>query len=363
MAYQRFDYEKCKELAAEVMRKNGIPDADCVKVADALLASDLFGIESHGIQRLSMYVFGMEVGRINRNAKMKIVKETPCSAVIDADAGMGQPASIAGVEMAIDKASKTGFGMVIVTNSNHYGSAGYYSRLAADKGYLGVCMTNTEALVTPTFGKSPMLGTNPIGVSMPAHPTMFHFDVSTSVVTAGKMEVYAKSGKPAPEGWSVDSDGKVNTDAQTFLDIRSNKTDGGLLPLGGFGELLGGHKGYGFSLIVELMTGVLGLGDTSPHVRAVPHIERCCHMFQVIDYGMFGDKEAIERKFSEYLQEIRDSKKAEGYDRIYIHGEKEVAFKDDVLTNGVPMHDATVADIIKTCEKCGVDHTKYLVKK
>ena len=362
MSNHRFEYTKLKELAALVMEKSGISREDSATVAEVLLTSDLYGIESHGIQRLGMYITGMDVGRINPNAKMRIVKETPVSAVIDADAGMGQPVGVKAMSMAIEKASKTGFGMVLVNNSNHYGIAGYYSMMAAEKGMFGMSMTNTEGLVVPTFGKSPMLGTNPIAVTMPASPTPFHLDVSTSVVTAGKMEVYGRAKKPVPDGWSVNSDGLVNTDAQVFLDIRKNKLDGGLLTLGGFGETFGGHKGFGFSMLVEIMTGVMSLGNTSPHVRRVPNVEKCAHMFQAIDYGIFGDKKEIEAKLSEYMREIRDSKKADGYDRIYVHGEKEVEAKAKVLKEGVFMQESTANEVIGLCKKYGINHEEYMRK-
>ena len=361
MSQLRFEFNKLKELAVLIMEKNGISPADSQKVADVLLAADLFGIESHGVQRLTMYLTGMRLGRINVNAKMRILKETPLSATIDADAGIAQPVSVLAMEKAIEKAEKSGFGMVVVNNSNHYGIAGYYSMMAAKRGLFGMSMTNTEGLVVPTFGKTPMLGTNPIAISMPASPTMFHLDVSTSVVTAGKCEVYAKAKKPMPEGWSVGSDGQVNTDAAEFLAIRKEKRDGGILPLGGFGEVFGGHKGYGLSMLVEIMTGIMSLGNTSRHVREVPHIEKTAHVFQVIDYGMFGDKKAIEDKLSGFMQELRDSKKADGHDRIYVHGEKEMEAAERVMREGVYMQQATYDEVRSSAEACGIDHGKYLL--
>ncbi len=363
MAYQRFDYGKCREMAALVFRKIGLSPEDSEVTADALLEADLFGIESHGIQRLGMYVFGVESGRIKPAAKPGVVRDLPSFALVDAHEGMGQPVSVLGMNMAVGKAEKTGFGMVIVRNSTHFGSAGHYSRLAADRGMFGMCMTNTEALVVPTHGRSPMLGTNPLAVSMPASPVMFHMDIATSVVTAGKMEVTAKAGKPIPDGWCVAPDGTVATDPETFLRIRSEKTDGGILPLGGFGELFGGHKGYGMSMLVEILTGVMGLGFTSASVRKVTDVERCCHMFQAIDYSVFGDREEITAHFSRYLRDIRESGKAEGCDRIYIHGEKEAECRERALRDGVPMQEATVRDLREICRKFGIDPEQYMLSR
>lgn len=357
----RYDYCKLKELVALVIEKNGFTADEGAKVAEVMLCSDLYGIESHGLQRLQLYMSGIEAGRINRQAKMKILKETPVSMTIDADAGLGQPVGIFAMEKAIEKAKTVGFGMVVVNNSNHYGISGYYSRMAAKAGLFGMSMTNTVSLVVPTYGKTPMLGTNPIAVSMPATPTMFHMDISTAVVAAGKMEVYAKAKKPLPEGWSVGSDGKVNTSAQEFIDIRRDRRDGGLLPLGGVGETWGGHKGFGLSIVVELMTGIMAMSSTSRMVRRTPDKELVSHVFQAIDYGIFGDKEIIEENFSAYLQELRDSKKADDQERIFIHGEKEMEAQARVLKEGVYMQPATLKEVVDACEKVGVDHGKYIL--
>ncbi len=363
MSYANYDFHQLKELAALIYQKWGVSGEDSEMVAEVLLGADLYGIESHGVQRLTLYTSGMDIGRIKRDAKPRLVKETPVSAVIDADDGLAQPVGIRAMNLAIDKAAKVGFGMVVVRNSNHFGSAGYYSMLAAKRGFLGMAMTNAEALVAPTFGKRGMMGTNPVAISMPAAPTIWHFDASTSVVTAGKMEVYARSAKPLPDGWAIDADGNVNHRPETFLEIRKHKSTGGLLPLGGYGELHGGHKGYGLSVWVELLTGVFSLGATAPDVRRVFHQEKCCHMFQAIDYGIFGDKQEIEAKFSAYLQAIRDSEKAEGFDRIFTHGEKEQEFAEKVLRDGVPMHESTRAEIEAAARQVGIDPAAYLRRK
>ena len=194
------------------------------------------------------------------SAMSEIVRETPVSAVIDAHDAIGQPVSVAAMQMAIDKAKKAGVGIVVVRDSNHYGIAGYYAKMAADQGLLGISMTNTEALVVPTFSKQPMMGTNPIAVSMPGTPHPFHLDMATSVVPAGKMEVYAKAGKTLPGDWLMNSDGSPSYDPNDFLRIRATKSLGGIFPVGGEGETNSGHKGYGLSLLVELFCGILSGG-------------------------------------------------------------------------------------------------------
>lgn len=360
MAYRNLDYNKLKNLAILVFKKYGYCAEDAQTIADVLLKADLMGIESHGVQRLTLYPFGISIGRIKVEAQPEVVRETTLSAVIDAHDGMGQIAGVKAMKMAIAKAKAHGMGFAVVRNSNHYGIAGYYSLMAVEEGLIGMSMTNTQALVVPTFSKNPLLGTNPIAFSVPAKPYPFHLDMSTSVVTAGKMEVYAKNKKPCPEGWLVDEKGAVNTDAGVFVANRGTGR-GGLLPVGGAGELFSGHKGYGMSMMVEIMTGILSGGVTSSGVRVVPEKELCCHMFLAIDPSMFNENpEEIFANLSEFMQMLRDSDKADGHDRIYTHGEKEFCNMEKVLREGVPVNDATYEEIKKLCEKIGISAMEYL---
>lgn len=358
--YRKLDYEKIKIFAQKTIESFGISAEDSETVIKVLLESDLMGIESHGLQRLNMYCTGMNLGRINPKGIPEIVNETPVSAVIDAHEAFGQIAGSLGMNMAIEKAKKTGIGMVVIKNSTHYGIAGYYSMMAAKEGLLGMSMTNTEALVLPTFGKAPMLGTDPIALTMPADPYPLHIDMSTCVVPAGKMEVYDKKNTPVPEGWFLDANGEVATNPAEFIAIRKNKTDGGILPLGGAGKLHSGHKGYALAMIVELMTAVLSGGYTSNLVRKVPEVERCCHMMMAIDYTMFGKKEDIEKQMSDYMQLIRDSAKAKGEDRIYTHGEMELSHRDEKMREGVLVNDKTYAELQQIAIDRGIS-SEYIV--
>ncbi|MCD8141179.1 MAG: Ldh family oxidoreductase [Planctomycetaceae bacterium] len=363
MSRRRFDVKSLKNLVKAVMETQGLSPDKAQDVANVLLEADRMGIESHGILRLGMYMQGMKLGRINPTAEISLIRETPVSGVIDANDGMGQPAAIKAMRLAISKAKKSGIGMVVVRNSNHFGIGGYYSMMAAREGLMGLVMTNSEAMVVPTFGRRAMMGTNPIALTMPANPVWFHFDIATSVVPAGKIEVYARNNQPLPEGWSVGSDGQINTDPETFLKIRKEKLDGGLLPIGGFGTTFGGHKGYAISLMVELMTGVFAGGCTSNHVREVPNVDKCCHMFMAIDYSMFGDQKEIEGHFSTYLNEIRDSAKAAGHERISTQGEVEEKTKRRVDWEGVAIHDKSLQEIMDIATECGVDYETIMVEK
>ena len=369
--YTRYNYEKLYELAVEIFRRYGFSDDDSEKIADVILTSDRLGIESHGVNRLTLYPFGLDIGRIKKDAVMKVVEDSKACAVIDADDGMGQLAGIMGMELAIEKAKKYGVGMVSVRNSNHFGIAGYYSRMAAKEGMMGVSMTNAEALVVPTFAKEPMFGTNPIAVTLPANPVNFHMDFSTSVMTCGKMEVYAKIGHKLKPGMLVDERGVTSTDPNKFLEIRDNKSNpahtektlGGIMPCGGEGMLFGGHKGYGFALLVDIMCAIMSQGAVSKGVRVTKDKEKCCHFFAAIDFSNFGDKDTIIKNLSAYMQSMRDAEPAEGQERVYVHGDKEAEAEKDVLAHGVGINPATYAEIKKYCDKLGIDITEYLIEE
>ena len=341
MQYHHVSYEKLNKFCVEVFKGYGFTEEQGQQITDVLLAADLSGIESHGIQRLIRYHKEITSGMVQLNAKPEIVFETPLSAVIEGNDAMGQILGVEAMQLAIDKAKASGFGMVTVRNSNHYGIAGFYTKMAAAQGLIGLCMTNTEAIMVPTFGRQAMLGTNPIAFAMPAQPVPYSFDAATTVVPRGKLEVYVKRGNGLPLGWALDENGHDSDDADRVLKNIIAKTGGGILPLGGSGEMTSGYKGYGFAMLCEIATAILSGGTTSNYIYKTPGRANIAHCFIALDHGMFGDKAEIEASLSKYLQEIRDSAKAEGQDRIYIHGEKEAEAKERVLREGVYLNDKT----------------------
>jgi LDH2 family malate/lactate/ureidoglycolate dehydrogenase len=241
-----------------------------------------------------------------------------------------------------------------VRNSNHYGIAGYYTNLAVEADLAGVCMTNTEAICVPTFGKRAMLGTNPIAFAFPADPVPFSFDAATTVVPRGKLEVYNKNGKPLPAGWVLDSTGHEANDAALVLHNIINRLGGGIAPLGGVGEDQSGYKGYGFALMVDIFCAILSGGATSNHVNTQPGQEDTCHFFAAFDYAAFGGKAAIKKRLSVFLQELRDAPKADGADRIYIHGEKEGEYRAHREHGTVPVNEKTWAEMQQIAAEQGV---------
>ena len=215
--YLHYTYDQLNTFCMDAFQKFGFSESEARIISDVLLLSDLYGIESHGMQRLVRYHKGIEKGMIDVHAKPEIVHETPVSAVIDAHDAMGQLVSHQAMELAIEKAKKTGMAIVSVRNSNHFGIAGYYAKMACDQGLVGMAMTNSEAIMVPTYARMAMIGSNPIALAGPAEPYPFFFDASTTVVTRGKLEVYNKMEKPLPEGWALDKDGHPSSDAKDVL--------------------------------------------------------------------------------------------------------------------------------------------------
>jgi LDH2 family malate/lactate/ureidoglycolate dehydrogenase len=351
--YQWIDTEKARRFCENVFRAYGFTHDESQTITDVLLRADLYGIESHGVQRLIRYHNEIGAGLVDVRAKPEIVHETAISAVIDARKAMGQLAAFRGMQLAIQKAEAAGCGMVTVRNSNHYGIAGYYSGMAADADLMGICMTNSEAISVPTFGRQAMIGTNPIAIAMPADPVPFSYDAATTVVPRGKLEVYHKNGTALPDQWALDAGGRPSTDAAEVLYNIIHKLGGGIAPLGGVGELYGGHKGYGLGLIVDIFTAVFSGGLTSNYVNVTPGINGICHYFMAVDYGLFGDKQSIKARLSAFLQELRSSMKAEGQERVYTHGEKEAEMMASRLAGQIPVNGKTLAEMQEIAAKQG----------
>lgn len=359
MGYVNWSYEELNRFCQDVFESFGFTKEESGIITDVLLTADLYGFQSHGMQRMVRYHKGIEKGTIHPKEQPEIVFETPVSAVVDGHNGMGQLISLFAMNKAIEKAKKTGIGIVSVRNSNHFGIAGYYTKMACDQGLLGMSCTNSEAIMVPTFGKQAMLGSNPIAVSMPAEPYPFFFDCSTTVVTRGKLEMYNKSGTPLPDGWALDKNGHASNNAPDVLANIVSKGGGGIMPLGGCEEVSGSHKGYGYGMICELFSSILSLGVTSDQCCTFSDKTGICHGFMAIDPAIFGDPEKIKQHFSDYLEAVRESPKADGKDRIYTHGEKEILAEKDRRENGIPVNDNTMVELANLCEYLKLDFASY----
>ena len=350
--------EKLNAFCQDAFEGFGFSPEEASIIKDVLMMSDMYGIQSHGMQRVVRYHKGIEKGLIDINAKPEVVFETPVSAVIEGHDAMGQLVGHFAMELAIKKAKESGIGIVSARNSNHYGIAGYYADLALKEGLIGFSCTNSEAIMVPTFARKAMLGSNPIAFTMPAEPFNFFFDASTTVVTRGKLEMYNKLGKELPNGWALNKDGKASQNASEVLGNISDHVGGGIMPLGGNTEQLGSHKGYGYGMLCEIFASIFSQGGTSNKCMTGGR-SNICHGFMAINPAIFGNPEDVKKHFSTFLQELREAPKAEGAERIYTHGEKEAEAIEVCRKEGVPVIDKTVAELFDVCHLLKLDPKKY----
>ena len=350
--------EKLNAFCQDAFEGFGFSPEEASIIKDVLMMSDMYGIQSHGMQRVVRYHKGIEKGLIDIKAKPEVVFETPVSAVIEGHDAMGQLVGHYAMELAIKKAKETGVGIVSARNSNHYGIAGYYANLALKEGLIGFSCTNSEAIMVPTFARKAMLCSNPIAFTMPAEPFNFFFDASTTVVTRGKLEMYNKLGKELPNGWALNKDGKASQNAGEVLGNISDHVGGGIMPLGGNTEQLGSHKGYGYGMLCEIFASIFSQGGTSNKCMTGGR-SNICHGFMAINPAIFGNPEDVKKHFSTFLQELREAPKAEGADRIYTHGEKEAEAIEVCRKEGVPVIDKTVAELFDVCHLLKLDPKKY----
>jgi len=332
------------EFCQKVFEKMDVPARDAFTTSEVLVLADLRGVESHGVARLRRYYTGLKNGMMVPKPNIKVVRETPITALIEGGGALGQVAGNFGMRMAIDKALKSGAGFVSVGNSNHYGIAAYYSLLALKHDLIGISLTNSDSYVVPTFGKEVMLGTNPISVTVPAlKERPFVLDMSTAVATLGKFEVYNRMGKKIPPGWATDEKGRSCDDPGRVLTNIRSKAGGGILPLGGEGEEFGGHKGYGLDLLVDILSGVLSgsgylnlLYPKASDGRPLP--SKVGHFFGALRIDYFRPVEEFKRDMDDAIRRLKDSAKAEGQNRIYVHGEKEFELEEKYRKEGIPLY-------------------------
>jgi len=328
-----------EDFVTEVFKKLGVDSSDARIVANILVAADLKGFSSHGVSRLKRYVDGIKTGSIESVTKIKVVKETPVSALIDGGNGLGQVVAYKAMRKCIEIAEKTGMGFVGVKNSNHFGIAGYYSTMALEKDMIGISLTNARFSVAPTFGVEPVLGTNPISVAVPTGgPLPFVLDMATSIIQRGKLEVLERENKEMLSGWAIDERGKTLTNPKKVTENIATKK-AALLPLGGIGEELGGHKGYGLSLLVDILCACLTGADYGLHLsRFKKGGYNLGHFLGAIKIELFRPLDEFKKTIDSMFKEIKSSKKFPGKERIYIAGEKEFEMENRRKKEGIPVH-------------------------
>lgn len=321
----------------------GVPEQQAFEQSMVLVAADARGIPSHGIVRLPRYVAGLQQGSMIPGAQPEVIKETPVSLLVDAGGGLGAPASIAVMKRVIDKARLSGMSFAVVRNSNHFGIAGYYAMMALPHDMIGLAMTNTAALGVPTNAKQVMFGTNPIAFAAPGlEEKAFVLDMSTTAVTRGKIETFARLGKPLPRGWAVDRDGTSASNANALLDDMLQRSGGGLVPLGGDDEIHAGYKGYGLGVMVDILTGVLSGGLFGQQVADTEATSaRVSHCFAAMKIDMFQKPEEFKKNMDSMLKALRTAEPAKGKARVYYAGQKEYEAEEEALKFGIRLDDTT----------------------
>lgn len=358
------DYSVLYDFSIAVFRKIGCPDGDAALIAQTLLSADLRGIDSHGIARLPGYVRLWETGRVNPDPHIRIVHETPSTATVDGDTGLGLLVAQKAMDIAIRKAGEAGSGWVSVRNSNHFGIAGVHAMKALEHDMIGMAMTNASALVAPTFSKERMLGTNPIAVAIPAGKMPpFVADMATTTAANGKLEILQRKALPVPDGWAQDETGAPSNDAHILKD------GGALLPLGSDVDH-GSHKGYALGSIVDIFSAVLSgaaFGPWAPPFPAYipippnPPGQGLGHFLGAMRIDAFRPAEAFKADMDQWITRFRNARPLDDAQPVLIPGDPERQASITRQQEGIPLLPAVLNDLSRLAEKLEIDPFPFTV--
>lgn len=348
---------KLRNFTKSIFISIGCPKNEAELAADVLVSADLRGVDSHGVARLDGYVRLYDQGRLNPKPEIKIIHESPSTATIDGDKGLGLVVAPYAMQIAIEKAQKVGSGWISVQNSNHFGIAGYHAMQALPHEMIGWAMTNAAPLVVPTFSKEKLLGTNPIAVAIPADKQPpFVADFASTAVAYGKMEILQRQGKPAPLGWVQDADGNPTTNNNAV------KEGGGLLPLGGTRES-GSHKGYGLGAIVDIFSGVLSGANFGPWVPPFATAgfhdvktgvgKGTGHFLGAMRIDGFRPASEFKADMDKWIERFRTAEHIDG-NPVQIHGDYERLLTAERKVKGIPLNEKVVENLEKLGERFGV---------
>jgi L-2-hydroxycarboxylate dehydrogenase (NAD+) len=357
MPEKLYSYTSLLDFSRSVFEKIGCSVTDANTAAKALLSADLRGIDSHGVARLSGYVRLWEVKRVNATPKIKVIHETPSTAVVDGDSGLGLVIAPYAMKVAIEKAKQVGTGWVSVQNSNHFGIAAHHAVMALEHDMIGMAMTNASPLVAPTFSIDKMLGTNPICVAAPAgDEPPFVADLSTTTAANGKLEILQRKNLETPPGWVQDVEGNPTTDANIL------KKGGALLPLGGDREH-GSHKGYALGAIVDIFSALLSGANYAPWVPPFPAYvpmpaqqpgKGIGHFLGAMRIDAFRPASDFKTHMDNWIRGFRNAKPTAGQDRVLVPGDPEREFEKERTNKGIPLLDAVTADLSELADKFSI---------
>lgn len=346
---QIFSYRQLFDFTNAIFIKIGCSQKDAATASIALLSADLRGIDSHGVARLGGYVRLWEAKRINTKPYLHIIHESPSTAVVDGDSGLGLVVAPYAMQVAIDKAKNAGTGWVSVQNSNHFGIAGYYAMMALPYDMIGIAMTNASALVAPTFSTERLLGTNPIAVAIPAgKQAPFVADFATTTAANGKLEILQRKNKPTPNGWVQTKTGEPSNNADEL------KLGGALLPLGGDKEH-GSHKGYMLGSIVDIFSAILSGANYGPWVPPFPAYvampgnmpgKGIGHFFGAMRIDAFRTAQDFKDNMDQWITRFKTAATIDNKEKVVIPGEPEAAMEKERMQNGICLL-PSVADDLK----------------
>jgi LDH2 family malate/lactate/ureidoglycolate dehydrogenase len=357
MANQLFFYGQLFDFSRAILKKIGCSDQHAETAAQVLLSADLRGIDSHGIARLSGYIRLWEAKRVNTSPALRIIHESPSTAVVDGDSGLGLVVAPFSMQIAIDKARTAGTGWVSVQNSNHFGIAGHHAMMALEHNMIGIAFTNASPLVAPTFSTERLLGTNPICVAIPAgEEPAFVADLATTTAANGKLEILQRKGGVAPLGWIQTKEGNQSTDPHEL------KAGGALLPLGGDREH-GSHKGYALGAIVDIFSAILSGANYGPWVPPFPAYvpmpdeqpgNGIGHFFGALRIDAFRKADDFKKNMDKWIRRFRSAKTVKGKERVLIPGDPEREMQDERLKNGIPLLKPVIDDLKFLGEKFNI---------
>ena len=352
-----YHHSDLKLFTQRIFSALGCPDQQAGTAADVLIAADLRGVDSHGVARLSGYVRLWEIGRINPVPDIRVSHETPGTALLDGDGGLGLVSGPVAMGIAISKARGVGTGWVAVKNSNHFGIAGYHAMMALPEDMIGISMTNASPLVAPTFSTERLLGTNPIAVAVPAGEEQpFVADFATTTAANGKLEILQRKGEAAPAGWIQDAEGKMSTDPHEL------KRGGALLPLGSDREH-GSHKGYCLGAIVDIFSAVLSGANygpwVPPFVSFLPLAENMPgqgigHFFGAMRIDAFRPSAEFKAHMDQWIRRFRVANAVNGAETVLIPGDPERDNTARRIQDGIPLLEAVENDLLELSRKFGI---------
>jgi len=346
------DAEKLTEFSVRALQKVGVPEEDARVTARILVATDLRGIDSHGVAHLALYVKRIKDGYIKAKPEIEIFSRSQTTAIMDGGRGLGFVAGYRAMTEAIRRAEATGAGFVTVRHSTHYGAGANYAIMALSHNMIGISMTTGGKGMVIPGGKGRGAGINVISMAVPAKDkTPFVLDMATTVVAQGKVEIARRKGMTMPEGWGVDNDGQPVTDPQEFY-----KKKGALLPLGGTPSL-GSYKGFGLSVAVDILCSILSGSMSITHLWDEPsNVGLANHFFGALSIDGFMPVDEFKEGMDGMIKAYQTLPKAAGTDRIYVAGEVEQEIEKQRRKNGIPLHPVVVASLQELAKEVGIEY-------